>query len=138
MDMPPNETLFDAINRGDMATARDALSRGADLNARNVLGMTPLDLAVDLGRNDIAFLLLSMRGASSHTARAPESQAGDVTAAAPPSAKRPARGAVVPAKSAPPVVTQQVQRSPQLFAHDGGAAIPSIGFLGFDPERGMP
>src|SRR4051794_37938656 len=30
-DLQPNEALFDAINRGDSASARDALNRGADL-----------------------------------------------------------------------------------------------------------
>ena len=61
-EMEPNDELFDAINRGDIAAARDAISRGADLGGRNVLGMTPMELSVDLGRNDISFLLLSMRG----------------------------------------------------------------------------
>src|SRR5262249_7046400 len=60
-DMEPNDALFDAINRGDITVARDALSRGADMNARNILGMTPMELSVDLGRNDISFMLLSMR-----------------------------------------------------------------------------
>ena len=64
-DMQPTDALFDAINRGDIATARDALNRGADLNGVNVLGMTPMELSVDLGRNDISFLLLSMRGEDS-------------------------------------------------------------------------
>ena len=41
--MSPNDLLFDAINRGDIADARDALSRGADLEARNILGLTPID-----------------------------------------------------------------------------------------------
>src|SRR5271165_3374838 len=62
-DMEPTEALFDAINRGDIGAARDAISRGADLRGLNVLGMTPMELSVDLGRNDISFLLLSMRGA---------------------------------------------------------------------------
>ena len=62
-DMEPTEALFDAINRGDIGTARDAISRGADLHGHNVLGMTPLELSVDLGRNDISFMLLSMRAA---------------------------------------------------------------------------
>jgi hypothetical protein len=57
-DMEPTEALFDAINRGDASGARDAISRGADLHGQNVLGLTPLELAVDLGRNDIAFVLL--------------------------------------------------------------------------------
>ena len=59
--MSPNDALFDAINRGDIAAARDALSRGAELDAHNLLGMTPMELSVDLGRNDISFLLLSYR-----------------------------------------------------------------------------
>ena len=62
--MSPNDMLFDAINRGDAGDAREALARGADLGAHNVLGMTPVDLSVDLSRNDITFLLLSLRGAS--------------------------------------------------------------------------
>src|ERR1700722_7633961 len=61
-DLQPPDALFDAINRGDIAAARDALNRGADLDGFNVLGMTPMELSVDLGRNDISFLLLSMRG----------------------------------------------------------------------------
>ena len=63
-DMPPTEALFDAINRGDLAVARDAVTRGADLEAKSLLGLTPLELAVDLGRNDISFMLLSMRGSA--------------------------------------------------------------------------
>src|SRR5437763_7517012 len=34
LDMAPTEALFDAINRGDMAAARDAIGRGADLGGR--------------------------------------------------------------------------------------------------------
>ena len=80
-DMQPTDALFDAINRGDIAGARDALNRGADLNGVNVLGMTPMELSVDLGRNDISFLLLSMRGEDSgRGSRA----IGRDTAAAPP------------------------------------------------------
>jgi hypothetical protein len=69
-DMNPNEALFDAINRGDISAARDALNRGADPNTRNVLGLTPIDEAVDLGRNDISFLLLSERASSEAEAAA--------------------------------------------------------------------
>ena len=57
--MEPTDALFDAINRGDLTAARDAVNRGADMNGHNVLGMTPIQLSVDLGRNDITFLLLS-------------------------------------------------------------------------------
>ena len=30
-DMKPTEALFDAVNRGDMSAARDAISRGAEI-----------------------------------------------------------------------------------------------------------
>ena len=50
-------------------TARDAISRGADLQGHNILGMTPLELSVDLGRNDISFMLLSMRAADDGRSR---------------------------------------------------------------------
>ncbi|WP_052945131.1 hypothetical protein, partial [Acidisphaera rubrifaciens] len=61
-EMEPTDELFDSINRGDISSARDAISRGADLQGHNLLGMSPLELSVDLGRNDITFLILSYRG----------------------------------------------------------------------------
>lgn len=66
-EMSPNDALFDAIERGDQVAARDALARGARLDARDVLGETPLELSIDLGRNPITFTLLSMRGAAEDT-----------------------------------------------------------------------
>jgi hypothetical protein len=62
-EMSPNDALFDSISRGDLAAAKDALNRGAQLDAHNVLGQTPIDASIDLDRNDITFLLLSMRPA---------------------------------------------------------------------------
>ncbi len=67
-DMPPTEALFDAINRGDLTGAKDAIGRGADIHGHNVLGLTPLELSVDLGRNTISFLLLSLRGGAGYGA----------------------------------------------------------------------
>ncbi|HET8996646.1 MAG TPA: ankyrin repeat domain-containing protein [Acetobacteraceae bacterium] len=139
-DMSPNAALFDAINRGDMAAARDALSRGAELNAHNVLGLTPIELAVDLGRHDIAFLLLSMRGADSSSGPPPAAAAAEALTAKPmPAAAKPkpsqriaARRAEAPA--ARPVPPEQ----PKLFANDGGSPIPSIGFLGFGNRPASP
>ena len=64
-NLSPNEALFDAVNRGDLAAAREAVSRGANLQSRNALGLTALDAAVDQGRNEIAFFLLSAREAGS-------------------------------------------------------------------------
>jgi len=135
-DMPPTEALFDAINRGDMAGARDALNRGADLNGVNVLGMTPMELSVDLGRNDISFMLLSMRGEDS--GRGSRAVARDIAnpapAAKPPSLARSAAQKKSAARSKPtdiPVATKPIA-TPKLFANDGGTPVPSAGFLGFD------
>ena len=126
-DMEPTDALFDAINRGDIAAARDAISRGADMKGRNILGMTPMELAVDLGRNDICFLLLSFRGEAN-----PSSRQSAATAEKPPA--KPVRQ--VAQKSARPVSTPPAQpQTPRLFANDGGTPIPNAGFLGFDASR---
>src|SRR4051812_42340747 len=136
-DMEPNEALFDAINRGDIGSARDAISRGADLNARNILGMSPMELSVDLGRNDISFMLLSMRGengssvrkAASTPAGPPAGGAQTVLTGAGSSARTRAKPEEVPVQ--PP----QPTAAPRLVANDGGAPNPAAGFLGFDPSR---
>lgn len=135
-DLPPTEALFDSINRGDLLAARDAVSRGADLQGVNVLGLTPLELAVDLGRNEISFLLLSLRGgAGFNTSGAP----GPAADAKPPSraerqaaarAERAERTAV----SARPTAGN-APMAPRLFASDGGTPVPQAGFLGFDAAR---
>ena len=134
-DMEPNDALFDAINRGDIGAARDALNRGADLHAVNILGMTPMELSVDLGRNDISFLLLSMRGgdggggAAAKVAAPSGAQLALEKAAARPTRTRPAAR---PARDVP--VAQNPVATPKLFANDGGTPQPSAGFLGFDPR----
>ncbi len=125
-DMAPTEALFDAINRGDLAVARDAVMRGADLNARNALGLTSTELAVDLGRNEIAFLLLSLRAETDRGAR-------DASTAA--AASRPVNDRKPQPVRAAPV--QPTPTTPRLFAGDGGTPIPSIGFLGFDAGRAL-
>ncbi len=122
--MAPNEALFDSINRGDITAAREALGRGADLNAHNVLGMTPLDLSIDLGRNDISFLLLSMRGEIRRG-----SPPGDAAAILSGSRTGGRKTAPVKVATAP---AGEANRAPRLFANDGGVPVPSAGFLGFD------
>jgi hypothetical protein len=140
-DMSPNAALFDAINRGDVAAARDAMSRGADLDARNALGMTPMELSVDLARNDISFVLLSYRGSGSSgappqaTAAAPAP--GILRAGAKPSKttthmiRTASRGRVPVTQADSPAAPRAVSQAPRLFANDGGAPVPSAGFLGF-------
>lgn len=133
-DLQPTDALFDAINRGDIAAARDALSRGADLNGVNILGMTPMELSVDLGRNDISFLLLSMRGEDG--GRGSRAVGRDTPAVAPvikaTRASRTAASRGPPGVAAMAPVAAKPVATPKLFAKDGGAPVPSAGFLGFD------
>jgi hypothetical protein len=129
--MEPNDELFDAINRGDIASARDALNRGADLHGRNILGMTPLELSVDLGRNDISFMLLSMRAADE--VRPAQTKPAAVAKPEPKSQVRKAKR--VPPNTVAPAVAEPVNRTARLFAGDGGAPNPNAGFLGFDSSR---
>lgn len=65
--MSPTAELFDAIDRGDVTAARDALARGADLNARDAVGQTPVDVSIQLGRNAITFLLVTLMRAGDTT-----------------------------------------------------------------------
>lgn len=145
-DLPPNEALFDAINRGDIGQARDAVNRGADINAQNVLGMTPLELSVDLSRNDITFMLLSMRGASAGALSAKAAVVAAAKQAAAPGAQAPGKpGTATKQASADkalikPVkfVEKQTPAKPQVPAPrqyagsaDPGRPDPQAGFLGF-------
>jgi hypothetical protein len=134
-DMEPNDELFDAINRGDIASARDAVSRGADLHARNILDMTPLELSIDLGRNDISFMLLSMRAADD--SRPPQPQQPQQVAATKTAAKQPVRQAKkASSRPAAPVATPAAApQTARLFSGDGGTPNPNAGFLGFDPTH---
>ncbi|HVC63022.1 MAG TPA: ankyrin repeat domain-containing protein [Acetobacteraceae bacterium] len=126
-DMSPNAALFDAINRGDIAAARDALSRGAELEARNVLGLTPMELSVDLGRNDISFLLLSYRGSDSGPGAPTRANAAPLASPPETTAKSVRRRPVIQAKAVVPAAP----RTPRLFANDGGTPVVGAGFLGF-------
>jgi hypothetical protein len=122
-DLSPNEALFDAINRGDLAAARDAVSRGAQLDAPNILGLTPIDLAIDLGRNEIMFMLLSMRPAIGSGSAPPPREAR----AAPRPAPRPEPRQAAPVRVPEPAPVRPRQHS----AAADGAPVPSAGFLGF-------
>ena len=127
-EMKPNEALFDAINRGDIAGCRDAISRGAELETPNMLGLTPVDLAIDLGRSDITFLLLSMRGAAGRSsARVATNSA---PSGKPVVAAKPAAAAPVAAVKVAPVAAAPAPVRPYV-ATDPGTPAPQAGFLGF-------
>ena len=131
-DMQPTDALFDAINRGDIVTARDAMGRGADMSAHNILGMTPLELSIDLSRNDITFFLLSLRG--SDDSRAPAKALADKSGK---SAPKPAGAAPAPKTARneqvrkPAVQTPVAARSSSPQYAGGGTPDPAAGFLGF-------
>ena len=133
LDMPPTEALFDGVNRGDIEAVRDSLARGAELNARNILGITATEMAIDLGRNDIAFLLLSMRssdrqrnargGGQGSSATTAQTTTFQTTAQA--RTQRPAPQPRATQARAEPV-------APRTYTNDPGTPAPSAGFLGFD------
>jgi len=155
MEMRPTEALFDSINRGDISAARDAIGRGAELNGRNILGFTPLELAVDLGRKDIVFLLLSQRGADDRPNRAPPNmqvRPGEAAAAFrraqqeadEPVQRRPQQATRVAAQPSAQTGAQTgaqsgaqptAQRVPQ-YTTDSGNPSPDSGFLGFGGGQG--
>lgn len=133
VDMSPNEALFDAINRGDTPGVRDALNRGAELDAVNVLGLTPMELSVDLGRNDISFLLLSMRP-DDDDRRSRTADRSTALVAKGASGIKAGAGAKSAAPAHIPVQAKPVA-TPKLFANDGGTPLPAAGFLGFDARK---
>ncbi len=122
-DLPPNEALFDAIARGDVMAARDAMNRGALLDAHNVLGQTPLDASIDLNRNDITFMLLSLRGAVGVSAR-PMPASATVPG---PAGKKPSKLAGGKRQKAGSSAQAVAARS----IADPGTPKPESGFLGF-------
>lgn len=130
-DMEPTAALFDSINRGDMTSAKEALGRGADLNGKNVLGQSPLDMAIDLNRNDITFLLLSMRNGTDGAPAASVATASADADAQPAGAARGARGKTRGRSARLAAASSHTPSAPQRYAADGGAPKPDIGFLGF-------
>jgi len=130
-ELPPTEALFDAINRGDVAGTRDAISRGADLNGHDILGLTPMALSVDLGRNNITFLLLSLR-ASEESDGPPVAIAQREPVGKAAGGKRTA-GKSGTGHSASTHAAPLPEQIPDTRLADGGVPAPSAGFLGFIP-----
>jgi ankyrin repeat protein len=120
----PTDELFTAINSNDYASAQDAISRGADLNAQNALGETPIDLSVSLNRNSITFMLLAARNDSGDGSD--ESGPMPSAAVAGVAAKGSGQSAATPIKllgTPTPAAT-----------NNPGTPNPSAGFLGFGKD----
>ncbi|MCQ9155286.1 ankyrin repeat domain-containing protein [Acidomonas methanolica] len=121
VDLNPNDALFDAINRGSLNAAKEALNRGADMRARNVLDQTPLDMAIDLNRNDITFLLLSMRTYNPEGSMVATTEHKEVDA------DKKGNGHL----AIKATVKQPALALASKYDASGGRPIPEIGFLGF-------
>ncbi|AOW50100.1 hypothetical protein [Acetobacter ascendens] len=119
-DVEPTAALFDAINRGSISAAKDAINRGADLSGHNILGQTPLDMSIDLNRNPITFLLLSLRTPADN----PRSYGGGMDGGAEPVVS----GGINNARYEQDEQKQMLERR---YDSTGGTAQPSVGFLGF-------
>ncbi|MCU0890010.1 MAG: ankyrin repeat domain-containing protein [Rubritepida sp.] len=133
------EQLFEAINQGEMEDVRAAVAAGADIGARNVLGLTPMDLAVDLGRTDVALYLLSLgRVRERPLAPLPQDTSAQRDAARSAAQQRRAEDAAIEAalrQRGPSVSGQGIVAVAPLWAGNGGAPNPAVGFLGFDAGR---
>jgi ankyrin repeat protein len=117
----PTVELFTAINSNDYSSAQDAISRGADLNAQNALGETPIDLSVSLNRNSITFMLLAARNDSGDGSD--DSGAMPATPAAGYASKGGGKSAAVPIKL--------IGTPTPAASNNPGTPNPSAGFLGF-------
>lgn len=118
----PTLLLFTAINEGNVPYVRDAINRGADLEGHNILGQTPLDMAIDLNRNPITFLLLSLRSNKNRTLVA--------TPAAP--QEKPTAPTENMNVSEKAQLLQNLPLMPVEYDTAGTTQNPSHGFLGFD------
>lgn len=124
-DKNPTQALFEAINTGNLRQAQDAVGRGADLYAENVLGQTPLEMSVDLNRDRITFLLLSMRGYNN----SPQQLASVSTEASGVTVKNGKAKMSVKGKNKRGTMT--ASNGSAYHLQDSGIPKPEIGFLGF-------
>lgn len=124
----PTAALFAAITKGDDSAAQYAVGRGADLEAQDQFGETPLDLAIALNRTSIVFLLLQTRNELAAQGNGPEPMGAPWTLDqnAAPLTKQPAAYQPPPAPAQKPHATGPV---------NNGTPDPNAGFLGFGPKN---
>ncbi len=123
----PTAALFTAIDKNDYASAQDAVSRGANLNAQNPLGETPLDMSVALNRSTITFMLLAARNEEGGNPAPVPAAMGS------PHAKRNAHAAhALPITASAPAPRPQPVR---VMGNNPGTPDPAAGFLGFGAKN---
>ncbi len=127
----PTVELFTAVNSGDYNAAQDAVSRGADMNAQNAFGETPLDLSIALNRNPITFMLLSARNEGGGGSPALAATAPTGPTATPVHHTRKLFRAIPARMATPPHVVV----APSVPGNDPGTPDQSAGFLGFGQNR---
>jgi hypothetical protein len=120
----PTAELFTAINANDYNSAQDAISRGADLNAQNSLGESPIDLSVALNRNSITFMLLAARNDSGDDSTANSASAAPVGTAAMPRHSLSGKSSAVPVK--------MIENPATVPGNNPGTPNSNAGFLGFN------
>jgi len=118
----PTTVLFTAIDKNDYGAAQDAVSRGADLNAQNPLGETPLDMSVALNRSTITFMLLAARNEEGGSSSASHTLSPPHFAPAP---------TVIVSDHTPAPRPQPVP----VMGNNPGTPDPAAGFLGFNPTK---
>lgn len=125
----PTQELFTAINNNDYGSAQDAISRGADITAKDEFGETPLDLSIALNRNNITFLLLGTRNELA-------SQGLSGTVGAPWTLDKAPAGKPAPHKAPAfmPAAASPTPHANDPAAGGTGTPNPQAGFLGFGPK----
>jgi hypothetical protein len=132
----PTANLFTAITKGDANAAQQAVGAGANLNAQNQFGETPLDLSIALNRTNITFLLLQTRNELDAQGIGPQPMGAPWTLDNNPEpstgkTKTHAKPGTVPV-SAPAIPAP----SPRIAVQAGnGTPDPQAGFLGFGPKN---
>ncbi len=123
----PTQALFTAINNGDYNAAQEALSQGANIDAQNQFGETPLQLSIALNRDKLTFLLLQTRNELAAQNGTAGPMGAPWTLQATPMADVKTKSHAAPALSAPP--RQALPASPP------GTPDPAAGFLGFGAKN---
>ena len=132
--------LFQAVYANDLVSARNSVSNGADVEAKDRWGLTPTDIAIDRGNYGIAHYLVSIR----NTRRKQETASIPPTSSEPPVAAAPA----MPATASKPTASKPVKPGPgtgsgaaQLAALPAPSVPPAGKVEGpnpFDPSTPAP